>query len=58
MEKEIRDKIEQRILSMGLKKEYVAKYIGLDKVRFSQTLSGVRKIKSDELSALYRLLGL
>lgn len=58
MDKELRQKIERRISSMGLKKEYIAKQIGLDKFRFSQSLSGVRKITSDELSALLRLLGL
>ena len=58
MKIEDRNKIEKRIASMGLKKEYVAKQIGLDKVRFSQTLSGVRKITNDELSALYRFLGI
>lgn len=58
MDKELKDKIEKRILSMGYKKEFIAKQIGLDKVRFSQTLSGVRKITSDEMSALCRFLGL
>ena len=58
MEKELREKIEKRIISMGLKKEFVGKQIGLDKVRFSQTLSGARNITSDEKSALLRYLGL
>lgn len=58
MEKELREKIEKRISSMGLKKEHIAKQIGLDKVRFSQTLSGKRKITSDEQSALFRILGI
>lgn len=58
MEKDMRDKIERRIFDKGLKKEFVAKQIGLDKVRFSQTLSGVRKITSDEYAALCRILGI
>ena len=58
MEKDLREKIEKRIASMGLKKEYVAKQIGLDKVRFSQTLSGVRQITADEKSGLLRMLGI
>lgn len=58
MEQQLKDKIERRIQLMGYKKEFIAKQIGMDKVRFSQTLSGVRKIKSDELSALLRFLGL
>lgn len=58
MDKELRAKIENRISSMGFKKEFIAKQIGLDKVRFSQTLSGVRKITSDEKTALLRFLGI
>lgn len=58
MEKQLREKIERKISSMGLKKEHVAKQIGLDKVRFSQTLSGKRKITSDEQTALFRFLGI
>lgn len=58
MDKELKEKIEKRISSMGFKKEYVGKQIGLDKVRFSQTLSGKRKITSDEQSALLRFLGI
>jgi len=58
MDEKLREKVENRIQSMGFKKEFVAKQIGLDKVRFSQTLSGVRKITSDELSALTRILAL
>jgi len=58
MDKQLREKIEKRISSMGYKKEFVGKQIGLDKVRFSQTLSGARKITSDEKSALFRFLGI
>lgn len=58
MEKDLKEKVEKRISAMGYKKEFVAKQIGLDKVRFSQTLSGVRKITSDEKSALCRFLGI
>lgn len=58
MDRELKDKVEKRIKVMGYKKEFVAKQIGLDKVRFSQTLSGVRQITSDEKSALVRFLGL
>ena len=58
MEKQLREKIERKISLMGLKKEHVAKQIGLDKVRFSQTLSGKRKITSDEQAALFRFLGI
>lgn len=58
MEKELRERIEKRISLMGLKKEHVGKQIGLDKVRFSQTLSGVRKITPDEHRILFKYLGL
>lgn len=58
MEEKLREKVVKRIAAMGYKKEFVAKKIGLDKVRFSQTLSGVRKITPSEESALIRFLGL
>lgn len=58
MEEKLREQVEKRISAMGYKKEFVARQIGLDKVRFSQTLSGVRKISQDEKSALLRFLGL
>lgn len=58
MEKELREQVENRIALMGLKKEHVAKRIGLDKVRFSQTLSGKRNITDQEIVALKLYLGL
>lgn len=58
MDKELRKKVEDRITVLGYKKIYVAQRIGLDKVRFSQTLSGKRKITPEEFSGLKNLLGL
>lgn len=58
MDKEFKEKVERRIANLGYKKEFIAKQIGLNKVQFSQTLSGVRNITSDEKSALCRILGL
>ena len=58
MDKDLRTSVESRICLMGVKKEHVAKRIGLDKVRFSQTLSGKRKITDLELTALKNYLGL
>lgn len=58
MDEKLKEQVEKRISAMGYKKEHVAKQIGLDKVRFSQTLSGTRKLQPDEKSALLRFLGL
>lgn len=56
MEQELRDIIEKKISALGLQKKYVAKQIGLDAVRFSQTLSGRRKLSVLELTGLKNLL--
>lgn len=58
MDKELRKKIEERISILGYKKNFVAQRIGLDKVRFSQTLSGKRNITPEEYTGLKNLLGL
>lgn len=58
MDKDLRKKIEDRISILGYKKKYVAERIGLDKVRFSQTLSGKRKITPEEYTGLKSLLGI
>jgi len=58
MDVQLKNKVEKRIRLLGYKKEFVAKQIGLDKVRFSQTLSGVRKITADEQFLLLKFLGL
>lgn len=58
MDVQLKHKVEKRIRLLGYKKEFVAKQIGLDKVRFSQTLSGVRKITADEQFLLLKFLGL
>lgn len=58
MDKEFKEKVERRIANLGYKKEFIAKQIGLNKVQFSQTLSGVRQLSSDEKAALCRMLGL
>lgn len=56
MEQELRTKIESKISALGLQKKYVAKQIGLDQVRFSQTLAGKRKLTTLELTGLKNLL--
>jgi predicted transcriptional regulator len=58
MEDELRQKVEQRIRNLGLKKVYVAERIGLSKVTFSQTLSGKRKLTDMEYTGLKNLLAL
>lgn len=58
MDEVLRKKIEDRISILGYKKVFVAQRIGLDKVRFSQTLSGKRKITPEEYTGLKNLLGL
>lgn len=55
--KEFKEKIDKRISSMGIKKSHVATKMGLDPVRFSQTLNGIRKIQPNELNALNLCLG-
>lgn len=56
MELGLRNTIEKKISALGLQKKYVAKQIGLDAVRFSQTLAGKRKLSPLELSGLKNLL--
>lgn len=56
--KEFKEKVDKRISSMGIKKSHLAAKMGLDSVRFSQTMKGIRKIKPDELNALNLCLGL
>lgn len=56
MEKELRNIVENKIAALGLQKKFVAKQIGLDQVRFSQTLAGKRKLSPLELSGLKNLL--
>lgn len=58
MELKLKEEIENKIASQGLQKKFVAKRIGLDAVRFSQTLAGKRKLTIDEFSGLKNLLGL
>lgn len=56
MDKELKGIIEAKITAFGYRKNYVAKQIGLDPVRFSQTLSGKRNLSPMELSGLKNLL--
>lgn len=58
MEQVLKKSIEDRIEILGLQKKFVAKKIGLDAVRFSQTLAGKRKLSPLEYSGLKNLLGL
>lgn len=57
IDKEFKEKIDKRIAAMGVKKSHLANRMGLDPVRFSQTLNGVRKIQPNELNALNIYLG-
>lgn len=57
IDKKFKEKIDRRIANMGVKKSHLANHMGLDPVRFSQTLNGVRKIQPDELGALNKYLG-
>lgn len=54
----IKEKVNQRIKSMGIKKQHLAKQMGLDPVRFSQTMNGKRNITADEFSILKSTLGI
>lgn len=56
--KEFKEKVDKRIASMGIKKSHLAEKMGLDSVRFSQTMKGIRKIQPNELNALNSCLGL
>jgi hypothetical protein len=58
MDKELKAKIESRIKIMGLKKSFIASIIGLDPVRYSQTMSGKRNITPIELGKLKSYLGI
>lgn len=58
MDDKLRKEIEDKIASQGLQKKFVAKRVGLDQVRFSQTLAGKRKLTGLEYTALKSLLGL
>ncbi|WP_312697059.1 hypothetical protein [Sphingobacterium mizutaii] len=55
---DFKKKVDQRISSMGIKKSYLASQMGLDPVRFSQTMKGIRKIQPTELSKLKSCLGM
>lgn len=57
IDKGFKEKIDKRISTMGIKKSHLATKMGLDPVRLSQTLSGVRKIQPNELNALNLCLG-
>lgn len=56
MDKDLKIAIEKKISSLGLQKKFVAKQIGLDQVRFSQTLHGKRKLTDLEFTGLKNLL--
>lgn len=56
--KEFKEKVDKRVTSMGIKKSYLAAQMGLDSVRFSQTMKGIRKIQAHELNKLNSCLGL
>lgn len=58
MEQKLREDIENRIELLGYQKKFVAKKIGLDAVRFSQTLAGKRKLTPLEYTGLKNFLGL
>lgn len=57
MDTKLKETIVNRIEAKGLQKKHVAKVIGLDSVRFSQTLAGKRKLSPLELTGLKNLLG-
>jgi len=58
MDAELKKNIETRIEVLGYQKKFVAKKIGLDAVRFSQTLAGKRKLTELEYTGLKNFLGL
>lgn len=58
MDKELKEKVQKRIELTGLKKSYIAERIGLSKSQFSQTLSGIRKLTSEEETKLRLTLNL
>jgi transcriptional regulator with XRE-family HTH domain len=58
MDQQLKEKVQTRIKSMGIKKAHLAKQMGIGAVQFSQIMSGKRIIQPDELSVLKRQLGL
>jgi len=52
------EQIEKRIKMMGLKKSYVAKYIGASSSEFSHFLSGRRDLNETKLVNLKKYLGI
>lgn len=58
IDKDFKEKIDKRISTLGVKKSHLANLMGLDAVRYSQTMSGKRKIQPNELNALKNYLGI
>lgn len=58
VDKELRRKINRRIKTIGVRKSYIAKLMGIDAVRFSQTMAGKRKIQPKELKVLMTYLSI
>lgn len=50
--------VEDKIRKRGLQKKYVAQQVGLDQVRFSQSLKGKRNFTPSEVSGLINFLGI
>lgn len=58
VDKELKRKVNRRIKTVGVRKAYLAKLMGLDAVRFSQTMAGKRKIQPKELRVLVAYLSI
>jgi len=56
--KELLDQINTRIAMLGIKKAHLAKRMGIDSVRYSQVMSGKRKLQPSEYKELKDCLGL
>jgi len=58
MDKELREKVENRIDIMGIKKSHLAKKIGVSSSQLSQIFSGIRKMQPEEETKLRLFLNL
>lgn len=58
MDKELKEKVEKRLLLIGMKKSYLAEQMKISTSQLSQTFSGIRKLTTDEETRLRKALNL
>lgn len=52
------EKLEDRIQTSGLKKNYIAKVLGIDQKTLKNKITGRTEFKESEMDAMWRLLGI